>query len=158
MLTCEDLDRFIDQLCDLTRTMDGMQRVQEATDLLAKAEVIPKQFIMQWRAAAAADLHYLEGHSLRSIAAAADRTFQGTSQWLQLYGPTHYVSLIQQGGDPVRAVLFTVDGEHTKKKIRQFRTAGRRIVPAVENVADPDSPTGVRDGTDLDALWEKLGG
>lgn len=154
MLSCEELASFTDQLCDLTRAMDGVDRVREATELLDLIEQYPQKFIMQWRAAAVADLHYLQGMSLREIGAAAGRAFQGASQWLQRYGPTHYLCLIEEEGN-VRAMAFAVDGEQTKVKVRQYRAAGRIVVPAVENAYDP-STGGARPGVDLRELWERL--
>jgi selenocysteine lyase/cysteine desulfurase len=154
MLSCEDLSDFTDRLCDLTRQMNGAERVREATELLVQIEEYPQRFIMQWRAAAAADLRYLEGRSLRQIAEAAGRSKQGADQWLQHYGPTHYLSLIKED-DQVRAVAFEVEGRHTKVKVRQYRAAGRIVVPAVENAYDP-ATGGARAGIDLQQLWEHL--
>jgi hypothetical protein len=159
MLTCKDLDGFVDQVCDLTRAMPPMARAAEATQLLDRLERVPGRFLMQWRAAAVADAHYLNGISLRTIATALDRSFQGVAGWVRDYGPSHYACLIKEGDGPVQVALFTVEGHQpTKTKIRQFRKAGRRIVPASLNIVDPDSPTGLVDGVDLDALWEELGG
>jgi hypothetical protein len=154
MISCEDLGHFTDLLCDVTRRMDNLERVRETTDLLAQLEEYPQRFLMQWRAAAVADLHYLQGRSLRDIAAEAGRSFQGTSQWLQRHGPTHYLTLIADGDD-IRAEPFTIDGQHTKKKIKQYRAAGRIVVPAVENAYDPGTG-GAREGIDLRELWDRL--
>lgn len=154
MLSCRDLDGFVDALCDLTREMDGIDRAREAAVLLKKVEEVPQRFLMQWRAAAVADLHYLQGMSLRSIAEQLDCAFQGVSAWLRDYGPTHYVSLIDESSS-VRPVLFEVDGEQTKVKVRQFRAAGQVIVPAVENLIDPDTGE-MRAGVQLRQLWDRL--
>ncbi len=154
MLRCEDLDSFTDRLCDLTREMSGMDRVREATELLDLVEEYPQRFIMQWRAAAAADLRYLDGKSLREIAEAAGRSKQGADQWLQHYGPTHYLTLINEDGE-IRAVAFAIDGQQTKVKVRQYRAAGRIVVPAVKNAYDPETE-GVRPGVDLQQLWASL--
>lgn len=154
MLRCEDLDSFTDRLCDLTREMSGLERVREATDLLELIEQVPQRFVMQWRAAAVADLHYLEGMSLREIAASAGRAFQGTSQWLQRYGPSHYLTLAQDGGQ-IQTGAFAIDGEQTKVQVRKARAAGRIVVPAVKNVYD-HSTGGAREGVDLQELWDQL--
>lgn len=153
MLSCQDLDGFIDKLCDLTRDMPNLARAREAAELLDLIERVPQRFLMQWRAAAVADEHYLNGESIREIAKEVGKSFQGVAAWLRDYGPTHYLSLINEDG-AVRAVPFTVDGENTKVKIRQFWLAGRVIVPAVENAIDPDTGK-VRAGTDLQDLWER---
>jgi len=154
MLTTDDIYNFMDRLYELTREMPPLQRVREACDLLEEIERVPQRFVMQWRAAAVADLHYLDGVSLREIGRQADRAFQGTSQWLQRYGPTHYLSLIKDG-DQVRAEPFAVDGTRTRAKIRQYRAAGRIVVPAVENLYDP-ATGGIASGTNLRALWRQL--
>jgi hypothetical protein len=154
MLTCHELDDFTDRLCDLTREMSDLDRVREATDLLDEVEQIPLRFLMQWRAAAVADLHYLHGLSLRKISAQVGRSFQGASQWLQRYGPTHYLSLLEEAGT-VRAIAFEVEGRQTRTKIRQYRAAGRIVVPAVENAYDP-AAGGARDGINLQKLWKRL--
>lgn len=160
MITCQSLDGFTDKLCDITREMPGMQRAKEATDLLTLIETVPQRFLMQWRAAAVADLHYLEGKSLRSIADELGLSFQAVSFWLRDHGPTHYLTvLMERQGDTEYAVLrlITVDGENTKTKVKKYRAAGRKIVPAVLNLVDPDAPGGVVvGGVDADALWEQL--
>lgn len=159
MLTCRELDAFIDRLCDLTVTMPGMDRIREAGELMELIERIPQRFIMEWRAATAADLHYLDGESLREIARQDGRAHQGVVQWLHDHGPSHYISLIQEDDGSIRAVPFAVtESRETRTKIRQFRAAGRRIVPAVQNILDPTAPDKVRNGTDLQTLWAKLGG
>lgn len=157
MLTCHDLDGLVEQLCDLTREMEGLQRAREATELLDLMERVPQRFLMEWRAAAVADLHYLDGIPLRKIAEHLDRSYQAVSQWLQNHGPTHYVCLIKEDDRPVRATLFEVEGEQTKVKIRQFWRAGRRIVPATMNLARPEESEGVPPGTQLGQLWKQLG-
>jgi hypothetical protein len=156
MLSCEDLDGFLDQLCDVTRDMDNVERIIEASELLEKIDRVPRLFVMQWRAAAAADEHYLNGATLRDIAAWSGRAFQGVSQWLKEYGPTHYLSLIEDAHG-VRPKVFAVEGAATKSLVRRHRRAGRRIVPAVMNLYDPQAPGGMRTGTNLDSLWEQLG-
>lgn len=154
MLSCEDIGGFADRLCDLTVDMDDLQRIQEATTLLDEVESIAQRFLMQWRAASLADLHYLRGKSLREIAAAAGRSFQGASQWLARYGPTHYIVLAKNNG-VIEVQVIQVEGQHTKTKVKQYRAAGRIVVPAVKNVYDPNTGT-VRAGTDLGELWQSL--
>lgn len=153
MLSCRDLDGFVDALCDVTRDMNGIDRAREAAVLLERIEQVPQRFLMQWRAAAVADLHYLDGLSIRKIAERVGKAFQGVAAWLRDYGPTQYVSLINEDGQ-VRAVLFAVDGEQTKVKVRQFRAAGRIVVPATENLIDGNGE--VRGDADLDELWNRL--
>jgi len=163
MITCQSLDGFTDKLCDITREMTGMERAKEATALLHLIETVPQRFLMQWRAAAVADLHYLEGKSLRSIADELGLSFQAVSFWLRDHGPTHYLTVALEPQDPdgpddypvLR--LITVDGENTKTKVRQYRAAGRKIVPAVMNLYDPDTPDGIAVGVDAEALWNELG-
>lgn len=153
MLSCRELDNFVEQLCDLTREMDAVERAREAGALLDLVEEVPQRFIMQWRAAAVADLHYLDGVTIRNIAKQLGKSFQGVSAWLRDHGPTHYVSLVREDGQ-VRAVVFAVDGEQTKTKVRQYRAAGRVIVPAAENAYDPATGL-VADTIDLDELWQR---
>jgi hypothetical protein len=162
MITCQSLDGFTDKLCDITREMTGMERAKEATALLHLIETVPQRFLMQWRAAAVADLHYLEGKSLRSIADELGLSFQAVSFWLRDHGPTHYLTIsleAEAGGDVEYPVLrlITVDGENTKVKVRQYRAAGRKIVPAVMNLVDQDAPGGIAAGIDAEALWNELG-
>jgi hypothetical protein len=153
MLSCRDLDGFVDKLCDLTRDMPNLARAREAAELLDLIEQVPQRFLMQWRAAAVADEHYLNGESIREIAKEVGKSFQGVSAWLRDHGPTHYLSLVNEAG-AVRAVPFPVDGENTKVTIRQFRSAGRVIVPAVENAIDPDTGD-VYDWVVLKTLWQR---
>lgn len=160
MITCQSLDGFTDRLCDITREMSGMERAKEATELLHLIETVPQRFLMQWRAAAVADLHYLEGKSLRSIADELGLSFQAVSFWLRDHGPTHYLTvLMEPEGDMEYPVLrlITVDGEQTKVKVRQYRAAGRKIVPAVMNLYDAEAPGGIAEGIDAEALWNELG-
>jgi hypothetical protein len=154
MLSCEDLADFTDRLCDLTRQMDSMDRIREATELLSQVEEYPHRFVMEWRAAAVADLHYLEGWSLREIGVTIGRSCQGASQWLQHYGPTHYLFLIKEG-DQIRAEAFPITGRQTKVIVQKLHAVGQLVVPAVENAYDPATGE-VRAGVDLRELWERL--
>lgn len=157
MLTCEELDEFVEKLCDLTRMMDGMDRVREATELLGQIESVPQKFLMQWRAATVADLHYLQGESLRDIARRlGGPSFQSVSYWLRDHGPTQFLVLTRDDDGVVRPSLIDIDGELTKPKIKQLRSAGRRVVPSVLNALDPQQPDQLRKGTDLEKLWHEL--
>jgi hypothetical protein len=153
MLTCQELDAFTEQLCDLTRAMNPMERAKEATALLDLAD-LPRKFLLQIRAAAVADAHYLDGVPLRQIEPELRRSFQSLSIGLRDHGPTHYASLIKEADGTIRVALITVEGEQTKWKIKQSRAAGRRIVPAAMNLTDPKSPTGLRDGADPAQIWD----
>lgn len=162
MITCQALDGFVEQLCDITRQMPGIDRAKEATALLELIETVPQRFLMQWRAAAVADMHYLEGSSLRSIAEELGLSFQAVSLWLRDHGPTHYITVSLEPDGPgsrdERAVLrlIPVDGERTKAAVRQQRDAGRKVVPAVLNLVDPQTPDGIAAGIDAEALWNEL--
>lgn len=163
MLTCQALDGFIDRLCDLTRDADPLELTAEATALIDEA--LTQRFVNQWRAAAAADAHYLHGVPMARIARACGKTTQAAINWVREYGPTHYVTVSReepQAGDSGewRYVLRTlrVQGDQpTKALIRQYRAAGRRIVPALRNLLDPSTPTGVKAGVDAGRLWDELG-
>jgi len=155
MLSCEDVWTWLDQLCDLTRRMDAVDRIREANDLLDEVEPGPRQFLMQWRAAAAADLHYLEGVRLRQIATLVERSVQGVSQWLQTYGPTHYLTLADDGAGDIRTDTIVVQGEDARAKIQKARAAGWIVVPAVENAYEPTTGA-ARAGVDLHELWSRL--
>ncbi len=156
MFTCGELDAFVDKLCDITVDMDNMERAREASHLLQQVQQVPVRFLMQMRAAAVADLHYLDGQRLRKIAPQVGHSFQAVSTWLREYGPSHYLTLVQRDGT-IQPVLFQVAGEFTKTKVRQYRAAGHRIAPATWNLVDLNAPDRVRTGTDLDDIWEKLG-
>lgn len=153
MITCEDLDGVVEKLCDLTREMPDLDRVREATQLLDMVDRLPRTFLMQWRAAAAADLHWLQGRTMREIGSQVGRAFQGVSQWLTLHGPTHYLLVRKIGNKPAKLKVIIVDGEHTKAKIRQYRDAGFRVAPTTFNLLDGDT---VRDGVDPEQLWQRL--
>jgi hypothetical protein len=161
MLTCENLDGFVEQLCDLTRMMNGADRIREAGELLKLVESVPQRFIMQWRAAETADLHYLLGRSLRSIAAAEGVSFQAVSQWLQNHGPHFY--LVIHPGPPGDELAYTaqriaVEGDkQTQTKIKRYQAAGRRVVPATLNAIDLDRPDELAEGVDLAQLWQRTG-
>lgn len=153
MITCEQLDGVTEQLCDLTREMPDLDRIREATELLEMVERLPRKFVMQWRAAAAADLHYLRGVSMRDIARQLGNAFQGVSQWLQTHGPTHYLLVRKDPGRPAELKLLTVDGEHTKVKLRQHRDAGYLVAPATLNLVDGSR---VDPNLDPERLWIQL--
>jgi hypothetical protein len=166
MLTVFDLDGFVDQLGDLTRAADPMDIVVEATALVADNQA--QRFLMQHRAAAALDAHYLHGVALRRIAMAAGLTTQTVRNWITDHGPGHYLSIAREEprpGEPWRFVLrlIAIDSDDTvmKRKLREARAAGRRIVPAMLNLVDPDSHLGYADRTrwpmEPAALWEQLG-
>jgi hypothetical protein len=153
MITCKEVDGVAEALCDLTRQMPGIDRIREATALLERAEYT-RLFIMQWRAAAVADLHYLEGMSLRGIAPLVGNAFQGVSQWLQVYGPTNYLLVRKEGRRPAELKVIDVAGEETKKKIKTYRDAGFRVAPTTLNLLDGAT---IRAGVDPEALWQTLG-
>lgn len=165
MLTVYDLDGFVEQLGDLTRAADPMDIVVEATGLLNDNQA--QRFLMQRRAAAALDAHYLAGISLRKIADAAGLTAQTVRNWLDEYGPKHYLTIAreeQDRGEPrfvLRLISVETDDQLMKRKLREQRAAGRRIVPASLNLVDPDGPDGrvpfAQWLTPVELLWEQLG-
>jgi hypothetical protein len=169
MLSVYDLDGFVDQLGDLTRNADPMDIVVEATGLLNDNQA--QRFLMQHRAAAAADAHYLRGVSLRKIALAAGLTTQTVRNWLDEYGPKHYVTIGMEqspGGEfdssarlTLRLLRVEGDDQLMKRKIRESRAAGRRIVPARMDLVDYDQDDGIaasdRWPVPVEQLWEQLG-
>lgn len=165
MLTVYDLDGFVEQLGDLTRAADPMDIVVEATGLLNHNQA--QRFLMQRRAAAAADAHYLNGVPMRQIAMACGLTTQTVRNWLDEYGPKHYLTVAreEQARGEWRFVLrlFSVekDDQAMKRKLREQRAAGRRVVPASFDLVDPEQPDGIADGNRWpmppDQLWEQLG-
>lgn len=170
MLTVFDLDEFVDKLGDLTRATDPMDIVVEATGLLSDNQA--QRFLMQQRAAAAADAHFLHGVPLRRIARAAGKTSQTVRNWLDEYGPKHYLTMAYEGlysrTDPsvprLTLRLMTVDSDDQlmKRKIREQRAAGRRLVPASLNLVDPEQMDGIAAQVHWpmkpEELWEQLGG
>lgn len=153
MITCEDLDGVVEKLCDLTREMSDLERVREATELLDLVDRLPRTFLMQWRAAAAADLRFLHGWTIRDIGPQAGRAFQGVSQWMATHGPSHYLMVRKPAGKPAELKVIKVEGEQTKAKIRHFREAGYRIAPTTFNLLDGEN---IRPGTDPEHLWRRL--
>jgi hypothetical protein len=152
VISCEELGTFVDELCDLTREMPDMNRLHEAKGLAEKAK-LAHQFIMQWRAAAVADLHYLEGRPVREISREIGNAYQGVSQWLVSYGPTHYLMVRKVADRPAELKLMAVDGESTKRKARDYRQAGYRIAPSTLNLLEGDQ---LRVGIDPEQLWNRL--
>lgn len=168
MLTVYDLDGFVDQLSDLTRAADPMELVVEATALLNNNQA--QRFLMQHRAAAAADAHYLNGVPMRQIALACGLTTQTVRNWIAEYGPRQYLTIAREeptAGDPGpwRYVLrlFAVDSDDQvmKRRVREQRAAGRRIVPASLDLVDPGEADGIAGGNrwpcPVEQLWEQLG-
>lgn len=167
MLTVYDLDGFVDQLGDLTRNADPMEIVVEATGLLNDNQA--QRFIMQRRAAAAADAHYLHGISLRKIAMAAGLTTQTVRNWLDDYGPKHFLTITREAPKPgdaewrfvLRLLAMDGDDQVMKRKLREQKKAGRRIVPASLDLVDPAGPDGrapfSRWPVPVELLWEQLG-
>jgi len=170
MLTVFDLDGFVDQLGDLTRAADPMDIVVEATTLLNDNRA--QRFLMEHRAAAAADAHYLHGVSLRKIAVAAGLTTQTVRNWLDEYGPKHYLTIGMEqspGGEfdssarlTLRLVKVEGDDQLMKRKLREQRAGGRRIVPASLNLIDYDQDDCIaaskRWPVPVEQLWEQLSG
>lgn len=159
MNTCQELDGLLERLCDLTRQMPSIDRIREATDLLVDAEKMPRNFVMEYRAAAAADLHYLDGMPIRQIANQVGmRVFQAISQWLRAHGPSHYLMLRKTGNRPVELKLLEVAvGQATtvtQAKVRHYRSGGYRIAPATLNLLDGAD---IRPGLDPEKLWADLG-
>jgi hypothetical protein len=175
MLSVYDLDGFVDQLGDLTRNADPMDIVVEATGLLNDNQA--QRFLMQHRAAAAADAHYLHGVSLRKIAQACPSKEAGRSlttqtirNWLDEYGPGYYLTIAREEPRPedpgqwrfvVRLLTVEGDDQLMKRKIREARAAGRRIVPARLDLVDLDQPDSIaassRWPAPVEQLWEQLG-
>lgn len=153
MITCQELDSLVTELCDLTREMSGLERIREATQLQQRAEDVPRQFLMQWRAAAVADLHYLEGMSLRGIAAQLGNSFQGVSQWLSSYGPTHYLLVRKIGSAAAELKVVQIEGQQTRDKLRAYTAAGFRVAPTTLNLLDGDTP---RPHVRAEKLWNDL--
>lgn len=140
MITCRELDQLFDQLCDLTREMPGIDRLREAGELFDAAPAMVRRFLLQWRAAAAADLYYLEGLSTRSMSEQVGTSFQAITQWLQNHGPTHYLMVRKINDQPATLKTVAVQGRPTKRKLRQYREAGFRIAPATMNLLDGAEP------------------
>jgi hypothetical protein len=163
MLTIQQLDSFIGELEDLTREADPMELVIEATALLRYNQA--QRFLMQRRAAAAADAHFLDGVSLAKIAKACGRTTQTVRLWLIEYGPSHYLTISEEPDKTahgakrlvLRLVRVESDDQLMKRKLRDLRRAGRRIVPASRDLLDPEQPDGYAAGIDAQALWDQLG-
>ncbi len=166
MLDVYDLKGFVDKLGDLTRAAEPMEIVVEACELLDDNPV--RRFLMQRRAAAAADAHYLHGIPMRRIAKTCGVTSQAVRNWIDDYGPMHYLSIERvpteagAGYDYVlRLVAMDRDDQVMKRRLAGHRFAGQRIVPAGFNLVDPHQPDGI---TSLDQwsgepsqLWEQLG-
>lgn len=161
MITCADLDRFLDRLCDITVEQDPMQRAQEATALLKEIETVPQRFLMQWRAASVADAHYLGGKSMSSIAKELGYTPQTAINWLKVHGPENYLTVGYEndaatGGQRLVLRLARVGGETTRAMLRMLADEGRRIAPATMNLVDPACPGGMAEGIDAQQLWDSL--
>lgn len=163
MLSIEALDGFLDKLGDLLREDQPLALAIEATELLTDSPA--QRFLMQRRAAFAADAHYLDGVSLHDIAKACDKTAQAVRLWLKEYGPTHYLTIAREDPRPsepgtwryvLRPIAVEDDDKATKRKLRQQVAAGRRIVPARRDLVDDTEPAGYRAGIDAEALWHEL--
>lgn len=156
MITCEELDGLFERLCDLTRQIPDTVRIREATALLTEAESTPRRFVMQWRAAACADLFYLRNWSMRDIGTELGIAFQGVSQWLASHGPASYLAVYREGsGDPQLKVLTVnhEDARGTRATIRHYQNAGYRIAPATWNLwPQPMS----LDQDRITQLWDEL--
>lgn len=180
MLTTHDLVGFVDQLGDLTRPADPMDIVVEANALAVDNRAW--RFLMQHRAAATADAHYLHGVRLAQIARAAGVSAQAARNWLDGHGPSHYLSIaeVPPGPDPaahtdygvalreaggrrftLRLIRFEDSDSLMKRKLREQRAGGRRIVPASLNLVDLEQPDGIaapeRWPVPVDQLWDELG-
>lgn len=167
VLTVYDLDGFLDQLADLTREADPMEIVVEATALVSENPA--QRFLMQRRAAAACDAHYLQGVSLRNIAKAVGMTTQTVRNWLDNHGPQHYLTLgfepdaQSAAGDSrltLRLLPVESDDRLMKVRIREQWNAGRVIAPATLGLVDPGQPDGITERrkwpVTAEQLWKQL--
>lgn len=157
MITCQELDALVEQVCDLTRQMPATDRIREATGLLELAESLPRRMVMQWRAAAAADMHYLNDLTMREIAEqVGSGSFQAIAQWIATHGPSHYLALSRTGDAGIDTKIIAMDSEDTRVnrgKLRHYRSGGYRIVPACWNVLDGAE---LRPDTIPQKLWNDL--
>lgn len=161
MLSIEELDGFLDKLGDLLREENPLTLAVEATELVGDNPV--QRFLMQRRAAFAADAHYLDDVSLRDIAKACDKTAQTVRLWLEEHGPRQYLTVareIARNDTEWRYVLRVIrvedDDKAMQRKLRQLIAAGRRIVPAARDLVDDTAPGGYRPGIDAEGLWAAL--
>lgn len=165
MLSIQDLDGFLDRLGDLQREGDPLELAIEATGLLTDSPA--QRFLMQRRAAFAADAHLLDGVTITAIATACGKTTQTVRLWLQEYGPRHYLTIglehdASKFSSAARLVLRRIpvdnDDKIMRRRIRDQRADGRCIVPARRNLIDDSQPDGYVPGIDVTALWKELGG
>lgn len=109
------------------------------------------------RALEAADLIYLDGCTLRDVAAATgsdDRpplAYQAVADWLRRFGPTEYAT-VRQVGDRHEIIWVDVVGSTTanRKYLASLIAAGRRVAPATWRLTRETVPS-------AKALWDRIG-
>ncbi len=139
----------IENVADLS----GPEGAQAIADLIEQAQKMPRHWLNVARARMLSDAKFIDGQSMRSLAAKLNKSPNAISLWIKDYGPKQYVSVHQDGTNAVDGPTYEIK-LIPPKDVRELIAAGRRVAPAVLGLYDNEDGL-VYEGSAQD-LWHQL--
>lgn len=142
MITNVGVRKLRDQVAQL-ENLSGPQGALQVAEMIS----LLKDGLQEQRARILADVHYMNGTSMRDIAKTQDVSVNAVSLWLRDYGPEKYVTVRRQGDE------FVVEAV-PPRAVRGLMAAGRRVAPAAWGLYDNE--LGITDFGSAEELWHRL--
>ena len=149
--TLEDV-RTVHAAVENVSTLSGPEGAQAIAALIEEAQQLHSRWLNIARARMLSDAKFINGESIRKLAAKLDKSPNAISLWIKDYGPKQYVTVHQDTTDPdsPKYEIKLVP----PKDIRELLGAGRRVAPAVLGLYDNEDGL-LYEGSAQD-LWHQL--
>ncbi len=149
--TLEDVRKVHDAVENVTE-LTGTEGAEAIAELIEQAQRLHSRWLNEARARMLSDAKFIDGQSMRSLAAKLGRSPNAISLWIKDHGPKQYVSVHQDGTNadsPTYEIKLV-----PPKDVRELIGAGRRVAPAVLGLYD--NQAGLLYKGTAQELWHRL--